>query len=100
MKTCTQILDSGFRGKINVVSPCDSAKRASPGWKGCMAFPIKREVKSSPLTRASPTNTDTILLLYPYTETLHVEFSKRGTSHLKYVLKCILVRCFFVDAVS
>ena len=31
MKTCTQILDSGFRGKINVVSPCDSAKLASPG---------------------------------------------------------------------
>ena len=30
MKTCTQILDSGFRGKINVVSACDSAKRASP----------------------------------------------------------------------
>ena len=31
MKTCTQISDSGFRGKINVVSPGDSAKRASPG---------------------------------------------------------------------
>ena len=29
MKTCTQISDSGFVG-INVVSPCDSAKRASP----------------------------------------------------------------------
>ena len=31
MKTCTQILDSGFRGKINVVNLGDSAKRASPG---------------------------------------------------------------------
>ena len=31
MKTCTQISDSGLRGKINVVSPGDSAKRASPG---------------------------------------------------------------------
>ena len=31
MKTCTQISDSGFRGKINVVSPGDSAKQASPG---------------------------------------------------------------------
>ena len=31
MKTCTQISDSGFRGEINVVSPGDSAKRASPG---------------------------------------------------------------------
>ena len=31
MKTCTQISDSGFRGKINVVSPGDSAKLASPG---------------------------------------------------------------------
>ena len=30
MKTCMQISDSGFRGKINVVSPVDSAKRASP----------------------------------------------------------------------
>ena len=30
MKTCTQISDSGFRGKINVVNPGDSAKRASP----------------------------------------------------------------------
>ena len=28
MKTCTQISDSGFRGKINVVNPGDSAKRA------------------------------------------------------------------------
>ena len=28
---CTQISDSGFRGKINVVSPRDSAKRANPG---------------------------------------------------------------------
>ena len=34
MKTCTPISDSGFRhfrGKINVVGPGDSAKRASPG---------------------------------------------------------------------
>ena len=31
MKTCTQITDSGFCGKINVVSSGDSAKRASPG---------------------------------------------------------------------
>ena len=31
MKTCTQISDSRFRGKINVVNPGDSAKRASPG---------------------------------------------------------------------
>ena len=30
MKTCTQISDSGFRGKINVVSPGDSAKRTCP----------------------------------------------------------------------
>ena len=30
MKTCTQISDSGFRGKINVVSRDDSAKRSSP----------------------------------------------------------------------
>ena len=34
MKTCTQISDSGFRGKINVVSPGDSTKRASPGQEG------------------------------------------------------------------
>ena len=31
MKTCTQISDSGFRGKLSVVMPGDSAKRASPG---------------------------------------------------------------------
>ena len=31
MKTCTQISDFVFRGKINVVSPGDSTKRASPG---------------------------------------------------------------------
>ena len=31
MKTCTQISDSGFRGKINVVSLGDLAKRASLG---------------------------------------------------------------------
>ena len=30
MKTCTQITGSGLRGKINVVSLGDSAKRASP----------------------------------------------------------------------
>ena len=33
MKTCTQISDSGFRVKIDVVSPGDSAKRANPGRK-------------------------------------------------------------------
>ena len=38
MKTCTQISDSGFRGKINVVSPGDSAQAT--------LFPCKREVKS------------------------------------------------------
>ena len=31
MKTCAQTLDSEFRGKINVVNPGDSAKRASSG---------------------------------------------------------------------
>ena len=31
MKTCTQISDSEFRGKINVVSHDDLVKRASPG---------------------------------------------------------------------
>ena len=31
MKTCTQISDSGFPRKINVVSPADPAKQASPG---------------------------------------------------------------------
>ena len=31
MKTCTQILDYRFHGKINVVSSCDAAKRASRG---------------------------------------------------------------------
>ena len=41
MKTCTQISDSGFRGKINVVN---SGRRA--GFS---------QVKSSPLTRPSPT---------------------------------------------
>ena len=30
MKTCTQILDSGFHGNINVVRTGDSAKQASP----------------------------------------------------------------------
>ena len=28
MKTSKQVSDSGFRGKINVVNPGDSAKRA------------------------------------------------------------------------
>ena len=45
MKACTQISDSGFRRKINVVSP---GRRAS-------FSPCKREVKSSPLGRAGPT---------------------------------------------
>ena len=31
MNTCTQISDSGFRWKMNVVIPGDSAKRASSG---------------------------------------------------------------------
>ena len=34
MKTCTQISNSGFRGKINVVNPGDSA------WVGGLAFPM------------------------------------------------------------
>ena len=54
MKPCTQISDSGFRGKINVVSSGESAKRGSPGRRAWFS-PCKREVKSSPLTRASPT---------------------------------------------
>ena len=45
-----QISDSGFRGEINVVSPGDSAKRASPGRRASFSH-----VKSSPLGRASPT---------------------------------------------
>ena len=49
MKTCTQISDSGFRGKINVVNPGDSAKRASPGRRVDFSQ-YKREVKSSPLS--------------------------------------------------
>ena len=42
VKTCTQIVDSGFRGKINVVNPGDSAKRASgaPAQVGGLAFPM------------------------------------------------------------
>ena len=40
MKTCTQISDSGFRGKINVVNPGDSAKRASTGTVRGLAFPM------------------------------------------------------------
>ena len=53
MKICIQISDSGFRGKINVVSLGDSVKRASPGRRA--SFPFKCEVKSSYLGRASPT---------------------------------------------
>ena len=49
MKTCTQITDSGFRGKINVVSLDDSAKRTSPGRRAGFSH------VSSALTRASPT---------------------------------------------
>ena len=41
-KTCTQILDSGFRGKINVVSPCDSAKLASPGRRAAFSHVNRR----------------------------------------------------------
>ena len=33
MKTCTQISNSEFNRKINVVNLGDSAKRASPGWR-------------------------------------------------------------------
>ena len=38
MRTCTQISDFGFRGKINVVSLGDSAKLASPGRRA--SFPM------------------------------------------------------------
>ena len=38
IKTCTQISDSGFRGKINVVSPGDSAKRASPSRRASFSY--------------------------------------------------------------
>ena len=44
MKPCIQISDSRFRGKINVVSLCRIAGFSH----------VKREVKSIPLTRASP----------------------------------------------
>ena len=50
MKTCTQISDSVFRGKINVVSPV--TRLSEPARVGGLAFPCKREVKSSPLGRA------------------------------------------------
>ena len=33
MKNCTQLSDSGFRGKIHLVNPSDSAKRVSPGMR-------------------------------------------------------------------
>ena len=48
MKTCTQISDSGFRRKIDVVNLSDSAKRVSPGRRAAFSH-VKREVKSSPL---------------------------------------------------
>ena len=44
MKTCTQISDSGFHGHGE--NKCS--------WEGWLSQ-CKREVKSSPLTRASPT---------------------------------------------
>ena len=37
MKTCTQISDSGFRGKINVVNLGDSAI-SEPAWAGGLAI--------------------------------------------------------------
>ena len=39
MKTCTQISDSGFRGKINVVNLGDSAI-SEPARVGGLAFPM------------------------------------------------------------
>ena len=38
MKTCTQISDSEFPRKINVVSPGDSARRASPGGRAGFSY--------------------------------------------------------------
>ena len=54
MKTCTQISDFGFRGKINVVNPGDSTKWSSQCRRASWLFPCKHEVKSSPLTAAIP----------------------------------------------
>ena len=54
MKICTQILDFGFRGKINVVTTGDSAKRSSECRMASWLYPCKREVKCSPLARAIP----------------------------------------------
>ena len=59
MKTCTQISDSGFRGKINVVSLDDSTKRASPGRKAGFSHVNKRRnpaflVGGSPAKRVPP----------------------------------------------
>ena len=55
MKTCMQISDFRFRGRINVVSPGDLAKRASPAGRRAGFSQCKREVKSRPLGRASST---------------------------------------------
>ena len=54
MKICTQISVFGFRGKMNVVNPCGSAKRSSQCRMASWLFPYKGDVKSSPLTRAIP----------------------------------------------
>ena len=46
MKTYTQISDSGFRGKLSVVRPGDSAKRASPGIGGLVFLQINTTLDS------------------------------------------------------
>ena len=46
MKIYTRVSDSGFHGKINVVSPGDSAKRANASRRAGFC-PCKREVKSA-----------------------------------------------------
>ena len=54
MKTCTQISDSRFCGKINVVNPGDSAKRAITGI-GRLAFHMLPPGEIQPsYYRASP----------------------------------------------
>ena len=50
MKTCTQISDSRFRGEIYVVSPDDSARRASPGRRAGFSHVNA----TSPTKRAGP----------------------------------------------
>ena len=48
IKTCTQIWDSGFRGKIDVDNPGDSAKRANLGRRGWL-LSCKREARAKTL---------------------------------------------------